>query len=322
MIEESKNEVEKTKKDPITKSVKKKDTTTPATPANIIDSSDKWLPADQVFFDAIVPTATSETIFKCKAISYAATQRHEQLSPMPETPYNSSDKATALEWTQAYERRRALAIEEAWQPLPGSTPTEKLEWIRNNIARTGDMDKFYQEVCDKSAWYANPLTSSKIGSETTVEEDDGPKVFESPEDWAKDSQRQVYFCLKVRGDVMKFPLTAVNGAVSDKITRETDIGLPPMKPKKTASGIKMHEELGLEADHNDPAYIRKSGRKLAERKARYIEAALAWDIPGKTYEEKIAWLYARPMGEVDCLYLYVTQELSNTRDRLDFSFGG
>ncbi len=105
-----------------------------------------------------------------------------------------------------------------------------------------------------------------------------------------------YYAIMQETKPMEMPTEEV--PVLDKRNRPVD-GMPKQK-------------IMLE---NDPAYLANVQEMNDKRMTKVVDAALTFDIPGETWQEKHVWLQARLPGDVINLYNTIERLLFNLSEK-------
>ena len=120
------------------------------------------------------------------------------------------------------------------------------------------------------------------------------------------------------GTVLTFSLKGIPSAMYYKIQRETRTMDVPEKEEaqldRRGNPIKGLPMLKV-ADPKDPTYLANVEEMGNKKVTLVIDAALTFDIPGNTWEEKHAWLQERLPGDVINLYSTIDRLLFNLSEQ-------
>lgn len=128
------------------------------------------------------------------------------------------------------------------------------------------------------------------------------------------SLRTLHKTVRPDGTVFEFPLQGIPASTYQRImleTRNMEIPVEEVAPvDKRGNPVqgKAPEQVLLD---QDPAYLANVEEMRNKRVTLIVDAALVFDIPGATWEEKFDWLQERLPGDVLNLY--------NTIERFLFS---
>jgi hypothetical protein len=276
----------------------------------IMDTPEKWLPCKDIECEVAVNTPMNTTIkFAVRPLTCGKQVEFiERFRFKGKFDYENKEHEKVL--MKLLRLHRAVLIDHCWKEIPGGTPEAKAQWIDKNIARAGDIDALEEQIMQASGRVKSVPGAQWTETKEMVTFKDS--IVPSPEQWAEHSQTRIILCMKVRGKTLKFPVVPVPPQTTLELNVATEPGPPPKTAKKQGGKV-----VGWDENTEAPAYRDKLARKLAERWARFIEAGLGWDIPGKTSEQKVAWLRERPAEEVKALYEFITVDLAGVRDFTD-----
>ena len=120
------------------------------------------------------------------------------------------------------------------------------------------------------------------------------------------------------GTTLTFPLKGIPSAMYYKIMRETRPMDAPEKEEvqvdRRGNPVKGLPTLKV-ADMKDPAYLANLEEMGNKKMTLVIDAALTFDIPGKTWQEKHEWLQDRLPGDVMNLYSTIDRFLFNLSEK-------
>ena len=265
----------------------------------------------------VVPIESPDGVmqFNVRALSHAEFREISDRHPMPA---DLGLKATGAEKTAHAEatglaklHRWIAAINLCWKNLPGETMDAQAQWALKNLYRNDEIVSLYAAIRRLSG--VGLLDANKPGSTNSV------VVVDDPAKWAEITQKVYEFRVAhPESPELVFKVKGLSSARVSEIDKLTEAPEPPIKPVRGTRG----RVEGAQPDPNDPGY-QKTLRSLdVYRDLLILESALAFEIPGATQAEKVAWLGRRPFDEVDQLRAFVCWRVANIQERADFTFGG
>jgi hypothetical protein len=142
-----------------------------------------------------------------------------------------------------------------------------------------------------------------------------PVVVDSPDAWAPAIKVKAEFVIhRPGGHDLVFQLQGIPGHLNDKIEKACQAMDPPKKEIPVLDN-RQRPSLGQPAqtvdDFDDPEYKDHLVEMGRQRVVLYIDAALTFDIPGKSWQEKAKWLSERIPGETLKLYQFIIYDFLN-----------
>jgi len=290
---------------------------------NVVDvlKPEDWTPAEEVSDLRWIPTASGDKQFKLRALSYLEENETYSKIKDPEVPAikrnrqvikNPEDPEYQKALSRANFLRNVMKVDLCWAKIPGETIEEKGDWFDKNMKREGELVNLVNEINEVSGY----------GSIQKQDEDDNiddkPMMMMTPDQWAKSSQKPVYFKIERKDVILRFKLNGISGKRTKEIEIACDPGNPPREPIRGIDGRTSNEPL---PNPNNPRYIKKKADMLLAERMMFIEDALPFKFPGETIEDKTKWLGARPAGEVVNLYRFVRVDNLSYKDKTDFTLG-
>lgn len=280
----------------------------------------EWAPALELASECEVACEAGLRKFKIRAVSYGEYLKIGKDSPNPQPPKQAkgprgsvlapdpSDTSHQEAKAAAVLRRMVATVDLCWMKIPGSTLDAKTEWIETNFRRGGELIGLYYKI----------LAQSGMNGGRKLESEAGINLISTPEEWASAGRAPISYVFERSGRAIVFKLRGITSKALREIERAANPG-PPPKAKRSAPGARL---TGL-PDHEvpnpeDPEYLKRVEQCNLVKQVQILEAAIGFEFPGKTMDEKVKWLLDRPAGEVNELVSLAQQDVLGHRDLADF----
>lgn len=281
---------------------------------------EEWPTALELRQNVTIQTARGPAELTVRALSFAEQLKIEEQFPDPTAPLvDVGGMQQPNELDPEYKRRRSenhymtrvAVIDTCWQPLPGKTMQEKVDWCLKNIEREGEVYKIANAI-DKL---------SGFGVQQDENEEEPQKILmTTPEEWAKATKAPVFFKLVHGKTKLKFKIQGLSGERIKEIRLQCDPGEPP-REFKTLPNIPGGRRGIPIPNENSPAYVAKKKAKETLERTMFFDECLPFKIPGERYDQKNTWIEQRPFWEVLSMYSFIRGDNLSYRDNVDFSLG-
>lgn len=294
----------------------------------VVDKPDKWLPANQHSHELNIRTPGTDKVkrFNLNAISYSAWEAIEDNNPMPEIKQddygddNTSDPKFLEAVSKVHEKRNILFIESSiGEKIPGATTEEKISWL--NKRSSGEFETIISFVKNTMGAIRDGVAIDQYNSIVLANvslETANVKEIKSLADWDEvdDSYGSFRISRPFENYIVEFPVKSISSEVRSEIEKSCTPPIPPKGPYVDPISGKI-DPRRVVPNHKDPHYLQKINQLHAKKLLLLIQAALTFDIPGSTQEEKIKWLTDRTVGDVIKLRKFIDEELLGYKQQFD-----
>ena len=293
----------------------------------VIDKPEKWLPANQHSHEFNIKTPGTNKVkrFNLNAISYSAWEDIEDSNPLPELKQdeygndNTSDPQFLEAHAKVHERRNILFIESSiGEKIPGTTPEEKIAWLNKRAA--GEFQQLVSFVKNTMGAISEGNTIDQynavvINDVTSV---NNVKEIKSLADWDEvdDSYGAFRISRPFEDYVVEFPIKAISSQTRSEIEKACIPPIPPKGPYVDPVTNKI-DPRRIVPNTKDPHYIQKLNQVHYKKLLMLTQAALTFEIPGSTQDEKIKWLTDRIIGDIIKLRRFIDEELLGYKQQFD-----
>lgn len=284
---------------------------------HIVRSPDDWEPATAIVSVCSLDGLAGPSDFPIRALSYKEHAANLAESPPPTPPkikiggieqFDRNNQRFIEEDAAATFNRMVRIIDSCWSTIPGDGLGEKVAWAAENLWRESEIIKLYGDI----------MSLSGLGNSFRQPLDVAPEsaIVTSAETWAARSKATNVCCFRRMKKTIGFELRPISRLVSSQIDLATKPPDVPMRPKL---GMIRGGTPEFVPDVNDAKYKSKVRQMDERRTIMYLEESLSFKIPGGVHEEKMDWLGARPAFEVIGVSGFITNNINNYRDRVDFT---
>lgn len=281
-----------------------------------VDSPAAWPLAKQVTETRTIVTGTGAVAFKLRAISLAERDAIDREYPMPEPPTKRKGQWQEPDYTdpvfqKAFTKYKLLQavgyVCAGWQPLPGKTGDERIQWVEKNMHRGGEVFRLFDAIHALSGFMCGKKEDGTADAVMTIE---------SPEQWAKATEAPSAFTFERAGVTLRFTVKGVAGDTIKGIEAACDPGAPPMQVLGV-SNIPGRKALP-ESNPNDPVYKKKAEHLSRISNMLVLQMSLGFAFPGADDSAKLAWIEDHPAGEVLDLLTFLRMDVLSYRSQVDF----
>lgn len=295
----------------------------------VIDKPEKWLPAKEHSEKLDIKTPGTERIkrFNLNAISYHEWENIEDSNPLPELKQdeygndNTSDPQFLEAHNRVHEARNILFIEASiGEKITGTTTEEKTAWL--NKRSSGEFQRIVSFVKRTMGALTDGVTldqyNAVVMSDVSVGDTAAVKEVKSLTDWEEVDDS--YGCFRIsrpfENYIVEFPVKAISSEVKSEIEKACTPPIPPKGPYVDPITGKIDPRRVM-PNVKDPHYLQKVNQMHSKKLLMLVQAALIFEIPGNTHEEKIRWLTDRIVGDVVKLRRFIDEELLGYKQQFD-----
>ena len=210
---------------------------------------------------------------------------------------------------------KMIAIIEAstGKPIPGPDLAGKMAWLASRSATQVEaLDRFVR-------FYACGFADRSVDPRSTFTsgESKNPVIMDSFDQWTLASETSHFFRMdRINDDyILEFPLRGVDTETVRKIQEQYKPKDPPQIPQRDESGRPTKNPV---SNVNDIQWIKSVRAQTQKSTLAWLTACLPWTIPGANDQEKMQWIYKRPVGEVFRLTKFIESEVAQFSGGVDF----
>lgn len=294
----------------------------------VLNKPELWKPATtyKFLYELRFLNTRNSISFPLRAVSYQEWEDIVSKYPTPEWKQDYPEPAAGdPEFQQAKEdsrkSREVVLLEKVTgQDIPGSNLQEKIAWMER--LGSGETENLFYRILEHNSNLTDgPLVQSY--RQLLAQENVNSVSFSSFQDWLSVSEQGTVFIMQRPHEdfIVEIPLRQISEGRRKEIDTICRQPTPPSRPGKNPLTGKP-DPLYPQYNYDDPRY--KETVRLINRKKMVMlfDALLPFEIPGSTIEAKWQWLGDRVLGDVQRLWIHITQNVLSYRNQFDFFTNG
>lgn len=300
--------------------LKRKDGSTAEFDVLLIDGPEKWPSASEIKSSKTLEFGTKKLKVNLSGISVADFYAIQTATYIPQ--WDNADgeepdpKFAEMRADRIADRRMALIEKAVGMKFPGETQEDRREYY--NRRSSGEIEALMAAIHSNSTCFVEMMDTPLIRDYRSCCEvgvvADAESFFDN---WgeAKDSQYTLLFQRPQDSYITEIRLRGITQDEDIRISKACEPGDPPMRPVRDNSGPRGRIIRSV-PNPQDPEYQSRLSACNRKRILMLAESSLTFQIPGTSFEERMAWLSDRIIGDVQVLKAFIENKILSYEEEL------